>query len=137
VGQVVSRAGDDAGDLYATTRMLRIAEILMSLIAELLRWARLSVRSTQSIKAENLFLRRQLGLYIERGQASPDRLRDANCSDAAVTMLRLARRLGGGSPHDIDSLASSGMETVLADEVPFGPTADPSRATGVDSPNGE
>ena len=55
VGQVVSRAGDDAGDLYATTRMLRIAETLMSLIAELLRWARLSVRSTQSIKAENLF----------------------------------------------------------------------------------
>lgn len=28
---------------------------------------RLSVRSTKSIRAENLFLRRQLGLYIERG----------------------------------------------------------------------
>jgi len=44
-----------------------MAEILMWLIAELLRWVRLSVRSTQSIRAENLFLRRQLGLYIERG----------------------------------------------------------------------
>jgi putative transposase len=44
-----------------------MTEILMWLIAELLRWVRLSVRSTQSIRAENLLLRRQLGLYIERG----------------------------------------------------------------------
>jgi putative transposase len=44
-----------------------MTEILMWLIAELLRWVRLSVRSTQSIRAESLLLRRQLGLYIERG----------------------------------------------------------------------
>jgi putative transposase len=47
--------------------MLRVAEILIRLVSETLRWLWLSVRSTKSIKAENLFLRRQLALYIERG----------------------------------------------------------------------
>jgi putative transposase len=47
--------------------MLRVAEVLIRLVCETLRWLRLSVRSTKSIKAENLFLRRQLALYIERG----------------------------------------------------------------------
>jgi hypothetical protein len=36
-------------------------------VAEALRWLRLAFRSSQSIQAENLFLRRQLALYIERG----------------------------------------------------------------------
>jgi putative transposase len=47
--------------------MLRLAEILIGLICETLRWLGLSVRSNRSIKAENLFLRRQLALYVERG----------------------------------------------------------------------
>ena len=36
-------------------------------MAEALRWLRLTFRSSQSIQAENLFLRRLLALYIERG----------------------------------------------------------------------
>jgi putative transposase len=47
--------------------MLRVAEILIGLVYEALRWLRLAVRSNRAIKAENLFLRRQLALYIERG----------------------------------------------------------------------
>jgi putative transposase len=47
--------------------MLRVAAILIRLVSETLRWCRLAVRSNRSIKAENLFLRRQLALYIERG----------------------------------------------------------------------
>jgi putative transposase len=47
--------------------MLRVAAILILLVAETLRWVRLAFRSSWSIKAENLFLRRQLALYIERG----------------------------------------------------------------------
>jgi putative transposase len=47
--------------------MLRISEILIELVAEALRWLRLAFRSSQSIQAENLFLRRQPALYIERG----------------------------------------------------------------------
>ena len=47
--------------------MLKVSEILIELVAEALRWLRLTFRSSQSIQAENLFLRRQLALYIERG----------------------------------------------------------------------
>ena len=39
--------------------MLSVAEILIPLVCETVRWLRLAVRSNQSIKAENLFLRRQ------------------------------------------------------------------------------
>ncbi len=36
-------------------------------MCDALQWLRLTVRSNRSTKAKNLFLRRQLGLYIERG----------------------------------------------------------------------
>jgi putative transposase len=51
--------------------MLTASGILIRLIGETLRWRRLTFRSTRSIKAENLFLRRQLGLYVERGVKRP------------------------------------------------------------------
>jgi hypothetical protein len=41
--------------------------VLLSVIGDLLRWLGLTFRSTKSIEAENLFLRRQLALYVERG----------------------------------------------------------------------
>jgi hypothetical protein len=53
--------------------MLRVAGILIALLADVLLWLRLAFRSSQSIQAENLFLRRQLALYIERG-AKPRRI---------------------------------------------------------------
>jgi len=53
--------------------MLTGLGILIDLLADLLRWLRLAFRSSQSIQAENLFLRRQLALYIERG-AKPRRI---------------------------------------------------------------
>jgi len=40
---------------------------MIDLAADLLRWLLLAFRSSQSVQAENLFLRRQLALYIERG----------------------------------------------------------------------
>lgn len=47
--------------------MLRGIAVVLALIRDALEWLRLSARSKHSIKAENLFLRRQLSLYIERG----------------------------------------------------------------------
>jgi len=47
--------------------MRRVSSILIQLFADGLRWWALSFRSGESIKAENLFLRRQLALYIEHG----------------------------------------------------------------------
>src|SRR5271169_218768 len=47
--------------------MLRFARIAIQVAAVVSRWWTLAFRSTRSINAENLFLRRQLALYIERG----------------------------------------------------------------------
>jgi hypothetical protein len=47
--------------------MLRLLIILVQLAADLVRWCGLALRSPRSIEAENLFLRRQLALYRERG----------------------------------------------------------------------
>jgi putative transposase len=43
-----------------------VCGMLLQLIGDVLRWCGLALRSTQSIRAENLFLRRQLALYVER-----------------------------------------------------------------------
>jgi hypothetical protein len=59
--------------------MLRVAEILIRLVSETLRWLRLSVRANMSVKAENLFLRRQPALHIERG-VKPRRIANENPS---------------------------------------------------------
>src|ERR1700736_890777 len=47
--------------------MLRFATILLQLTADTLRWCGLAFRSRRSIEAENLLLRRQLALHVERG----------------------------------------------------------------------
>ena len=47
--------------------MLGVSGIVVQLIGDTLRWWRLTFRSTQSLKAENLFLRPQLALYVEHG----------------------------------------------------------------------
>src|SRR5450755_4032458 len=47
--------------------MLRFVQIAIQVAADVSRWWTLAFRSTQSINAENLFLRRQLALYVERG----------------------------------------------------------------------
>ena len=47
--------------------MLRVSGILIEVVAETLHWLLLAFRSSRSIQAENLFLRRQLALYVERG----------------------------------------------------------------------
>src|SRR5450755_3474710 len=57
--------------------MLRLVIILVQLAAETVRWWGLACRSQRSIEAENLFLRRQLALYIERG-VKPRRIDSAS-----------------------------------------------------------
>lgn len=44
-----------------------IAAAIVSLICDGIRWLWLTLRPTSAVEAENLFLRRQLALYIERG----------------------------------------------------------------------
>ena len=65
IGQSITETVWDR--VWHDSAMLRMAEIPIGLVADAFRWLRLLVRSSRSIKAENLFLRRQLALYIERG----------------------------------------------------------------------
>ena len=47
--------------------VIAVAHILFRFLADFLRLIALSVRREHSLEAENLFLRRQLALYKERG----------------------------------------------------------------------
>jgi hypothetical protein len=47
--------------------MVALIKIAVHLLADLLRFVVLLFRTTQSIQTENLFLRRQLALFIEPG----------------------------------------------------------------------
>ncbi|HYS13201.1 MAG TPA: hypothetical protein VEN28_07815 [Burkholderiaceae bacterium] len=47
--------------------MVTLLSVVGHLIEDGGRWAMLLLRSSKSVRAENLFLRRQLALYIEHG----------------------------------------------------------------------
>lgn len=64
--------------------MLRIAAGLAALICDGVRWLWLTLRSSSAVEAENLFLRRQLALYVERG-VKPRRI--DSVTHIALTML--------------------------------------------------
>ena len=106
--------------------MLTLVGILIQLIGQTLCWFRLAFRSTQSIMAENLFLRRQLALYVERGVKSRRVDQVTRISLVLLSRLfRLAGRPGGGAPRDDDPLAPGRLEAVLAPEVSTRPAAPP------------
>ena len=67
-------------------RMVSLLKIAGLLVEDAFRWVLLLFRSAEALRAENLFLRRQLALYIERG-VQPHRV------DAAtrVSLALLAR----------------------------------------------
>jgi hypothetical protein len=67
--------------------MVTLVRIAHRLIEDALRWVALLFRSTESVQAENLFLRRQLALYIERG-AQPRRV-DAATRVSLAVLARL------------------------------------------------
>jgi hypothetical protein len=53
--------------------MVNLLKIASLLIEDAFRWVLLLFRSAESLRTENLFLRRQLALYIERGVRPPGR----------------------------------------------------------------
>jgi hypothetical protein len=59
--------------LWHHDRMVTLLAVVVRLVEDALRWLVLLCRSTKSLEAENLFLRRQLAPYIERG-VKPRRL---------------------------------------------------------------
>jgi len=73
--------------------MFRVA---FELVVDTLHFVGLVLRSQSRLAAENLFLRKQLALYLER-QAKPPRASNAT----RLTLVVLARFMGGvaRSPH--------------------------------------
>jgi hypothetical protein len=74
--------------------MVTLVRIALRLIEDALRWVVLLLRSTESVQAENLFLRRQLALYIERGvQPRPVDAATALVAEFLITLIedRLVR----------------------------------------------
>ena len=67
--------------------MVTLAAIGFRLVGDALQWLVLLFRSTEAVRAENLFMRRQLALFIERG-VRPRRV-DAATS---VSLVVLAKR---------------------------------------------
>ena len=66
--------------------MLMFVQIAIQVAADVSRWWTLEFRSTRSINVENLFLRRQLELYVERG-VKPQRI-DSVTRIMLVTLSR-------------------------------------------------
>jgi hypothetical protein len=52
-------------NVWHDERMVTMVRISLRLIEDALRWVALLFRSTESVQAENLLLRRQLTLYID------------------------------------------------------------------------
>jgi hypothetical protein len=117
--------------------MLMLARIVLRLIEDALRWLMLLARSDESVRAENLVLRRQLAMFIERGIRPPSNgCRYPSQLGGADATIRLAQRAGGRAAGYDRSLASRRLETLLANEVSARSTANRSRTPGADPADG-
>jgi hypothetical protein len=66
--------------------LLRLVSILLDLAQDVLQFLLLGTRSSAALKAENIFFRKQLALYLER-EAKPRRATDAT----RLSMVLLSR----------------------------------------------
>jgi hypothetical protein len=111
--------------------ILRLARDLASLMSS-------ALRSRAQLAAENLFLRKQLALYLER-QVKPRRADDAT----RITLVALSRSIEWrrlltiAKPDTLISLTSKGISVVLALEIEgAGPSADSGRSAPSDRDDG-
>ena len=76
--------------MSARVAWLRLISALALLLQDAIRFLLLGTRSSAALKAENLFLRKQLALYLER-KAKPRRADDvcvANCYSTPGSTIR-------------------------------------------------
>jgi len=73
--------------LWHDERMVTLAAIGFRLVGDALHWLMLLLRSTAGVRAENLFMRQQLALFIERG-VRPRRV-DAATRASLTVLARL------------------------------------------------
>ncbi len=80
------------GAMTLTSALLRIASLISSLLKDAGRLALLGPWSTIALKAENLFLRKQLALYVER-KVKPRRADEASRQGGSLKLLSPCRRV--------------------------------------------
>src|SRR6266404_7218493 len=121
--------------------VILFAHIVFRLLTDLVSLAIFSFRSRLSVEAENLLLRRQLGLYRERG-VKPRRVDAvARASLAFISRppptLRLALCSGNCAARDDDSVAPRRMATSVALEITAGTTTHSARTAQTHSAHGD
>ena len=91
---------------------------ILRFVGDLLRFVAGTLRSRAQLSAENLFLRKQLALYMER-QVKPCRATDATRFTlvAPVVADRLAASAHGRETRHDDPLASPRLSAVVAVEI--------------------
>src|SRR6266496_985870 len=98
------------------------------ILIDVVMFCRLCLRSPAALAAENLFLRKQLGLYVER-KTKPRRATDA----VRFTLAQLMRLFEWRSaltvvkPDTLIRWHSQGIPTLLEVEIPFARSAESSR----------
>ena len=101
--------------------MIALAKIVAVLLGDALRSLVLLFRPNPSLIAENLFLRRQLALFKERG-LKPRRIDAATRISLALQSKLFDWRcaLVVVRPRDLDPLAPGGLAAAMALAVPAG-----------------
>jgi hypothetical protein len=98
--------------------LLRLVSILLDLAQGALQFLLLGTRSSAALKAENIFLRKQLALYLER-EAKPRRATDATRLSMVLLsrLFCMAECLDQRQARDLPRLASEGFSVALAMEI--------------------
>ena len=98
--------------------LFRSVSILFDLAQDVLRLLLLGTRSSAALQAENMFLRKQLALYLER-EVKPRRATDATplVHGFVLSVLRMAERFGQRQARDLPQLASKRVSSTLAMEI--------------------
>jgi putative transposase len=116
--------------------MVALIKIAVYLLADVFRLVCLLFRSTNSLQAENLFLRRQLALFVERG-VQPRRVDAATRASLAILarMFDWRRALVVVQPATLIGWHRAGW-AFLAPQVSTRPAANPGGAASLDSADG-
>ena len=118
--------------------LLRLVSILLDLAQDDLQFLLLGTRWSVALKAENIFLRKQLAVHLER-EAKPRRATGAISAIYGSTLAAfcMAECLDQRQARDIPPLASEGFSVALAMEIEAAGEAPSARATsGTDLQDG-
>jgi len=98
--------------------LLRLVSILLDLAQGALQFLLLGTRSSAALQAENIFLRKQLALYLER-EAKPRRAdrRYSAIYGSTLAAFCMAECLDQRQARDLSRLASEGFSVALAMEI--------------------